>query len=142
MGCSPSDAETERGGYPRGTASARLGNNCNRVWLFRRGVVATFIIVTGGGGLRYLRSRLICGEKFLWKWTDIYDGLLQAREKIGIQQGNVELRFIRLGNPGCEKTEITTHTMLMSLLNYESWNSRPLWDKIKEVFTSPIKEQL
>jgi cardiolipin synthase len=27
-------------------------------------------------------------------------------------------------------------------LTYESWNSRPLWDKIKEVFTSPIKEQL
>jgi gentisate 1,2-dioxygenase len=81
-------------------------------------------------------------QPYLWKWADIYDGLLQAREKIGIQQGNVELRFIRLGNPGCEKTEITTHTMLMSLLNYESWNSRPLWDKIKEVFTSPIKEQL
>ena len=27
-------------------------------------------------------------------------------------------------------------------LTYESWNSRPLWDKIKEVFTIPIKEQL
>lgn len=27
-------------------------------------------------------------------------------------------------------------------LTYEAWSSRPLWDKIKEVFTSPIKEQL
>src|SRR5581483_10991242 len=40
--------------------------------------------------------------------------LLQAREKIGIQQGNVERRVIRLVNPGLEKSEMTTHTMLMS----------------------------
>ena len=51
---------------------------------------------------------------YLWKWADIYDGLLQAREKIGIQQGNVERRVIRLVNPGLEKSEMTTHTMLMS----------------------------
>jgi len=53
-------------------------------------------------------------QPYLWKWTDIYEGLLQAREKIGIQQGNVERRVIRLVNPGLEKSEMTTHTMLMS----------------------------
>jgi gentisate 1,2-dioxygenase len=53
-------------------------------------------------------------QPHLWKWADIYDGLLNAREKIGIQQGNVERRVIRLVNPGLEKSEMTTHTMLMS----------------------------
>src|SRR4051812_24484137 len=53
-------------------------------------------------------------QPYLWKWADIYGGLLQARDKIGIQQGNVERRVIRLVNPGLEKSETTTHTMLMS----------------------------
>jgi len=50
----------------------------------------------------------------LWKWADIYDGLLQARDRIGIQKGNVERRTIRLVNPGMEQTEMTSHTMLFS----------------------------
>src|SRR5258706_5597024 len=53
-------------------------------------------------------------QPYLWKWADIYDGLLQARDQIGITQGNVERRVIRLVNPGLEKAELTTHTMLMS----------------------------
>jgi gentisate 1,2-dioxygenase len=53
-------------------------------------------------------------QPHLWKWADIYDGLMQARDRIGIQQGNVERRTIRLVNPGLEKSEMTTHTMLIS----------------------------
>jgi len=50
----------------------------------------------------------------LWKWNDIYDSLLQAREKITISSGSVERRVIRLVNPGMPENEMTTHTMLMS----------------------------
>ena len=50
----------------------------------------------------------------LWKWADVYDGLMLARDRIGITQGNVERRTIRLVNPGLEKSEMTTHTMLFS----------------------------
>ena len=50
----------------------------------------------------------------LWKWADVYDGLLQARDRIGISKGNVERRTIRLVNPGMEKSEMTSHTMLFS----------------------------
>jgi gentisate 1,2-dioxygenase len=53
-------------------------------------------------------------QPHLWKWTDVYDSLLQARDRIGIRQGNVERRTIRLVNPGLEKSEMTTHTMLFS----------------------------
>jgi gentisate 1,2-dioxygenase len=53
-------------------------------------------------------------QPHLWKWADVYDGLLQARDRIGITQGNVERRTIRLVNPGLEKSEMTTHTMLFS----------------------------
>jgi len=53
-------------------------------------------------------------QPHLWKWADIYGGLVQARDRIGIQQGNVERRTIRLVNPGLEKSEMTTHTLLMS----------------------------
>ncbi len=53
-------------------------------------------------------------QPHLWKWADVYDGLMQARDRIGIQQGNVERRTIRLVNPGLEKSEMTTHTMLFS----------------------------
>lgn len=50
----------------------------------------------------------------LWKWADLYDGLLQARERIGIESGGVERRTIRLVNPGMAETEMTSHTMLCS----------------------------
>ena len=50
----------------------------------------------------------------LWKWHDIYDSLLQARQKITITSGSVERRVIRLVNPGLAETELTSHTMLLS----------------------------
>jgi len=50
----------------------------------------------------------------LWKWADIHDSLLQARDQIGIKAGSVERRVIRLVNPGLENTEMTSHTMLLS----------------------------
>ncbi len=51
----------------------------------------------------------------IWKWADVYDGLLQARDRIGIKGGSVERRTIRLVNPGMKETEMTSHTMLLSL---------------------------
>ncbi|HET8563303.1 MAG TPA: cupin domain-containing protein, partial [Candidatus Binatia bacterium] len=53
-------------------------------------------------------------KPYLWKWRDIYDSLLQAREKISVAGGNVERRVIRLVNPGMPESEMTTHTMLFS----------------------------
>src|SRR5215472_9108509 len=50
----------------------------------------------------------------LWKWQEVYDSLLQAREKISIARGSVERRVIRLVNPGMAETEMTSHTMLLS----------------------------
>jgi len=50
----------------------------------------------------------------LWKWHDVYDSLLQAREKITISSGSVERRVIRLVNPGMAENDMTTHTMLLS----------------------------
>jgi gentisate 1,2-dioxygenase len=50
----------------------------------------------------------------LWKWHDVYDSLLQAKEKITIASGNVERRVIRLVNPGLAENEMTSHTMLFS----------------------------
>jgi gentisate 1,2-dioxygenase len=50
----------------------------------------------------------------LWKWRDIHDSLLQAREKISVAADSVERRVIRLVNPGLAATEMTSHTMLLS----------------------------
>jgi len=50
----------------------------------------------------------------LWKWHDVYDSLLQAKEKITIASGSVERRVIRLVNPGLAENEMTSHTMLFS----------------------------
>src|SRR5215470_10235874 len=50
----------------------------------------------------------------LWKWQEVYDSLLQAREKISVARGSVERRVIRLVNPGMAETEMTSHTMLFS----------------------------
>jgi gentisate 1,2-dioxygenase len=50
----------------------------------------------------------------LWKWFEIYDSLLQAREKISVASGSVERRVIRLMNPGMPESEMTSHTMLLS----------------------------
>jgi len=51
----------------------------------------------------------------LWKWADIYDGLLQARDQIAVERGAAERRTLRLVNPGVQDIEMTTHTLLMSL---------------------------
>jgi len=50
----------------------------------------------------------------LWKWHDIYDSLIQAKEKISVASGSVERRVIRLVNPGMAETEMTSHTLLLS----------------------------
>ena len=50
----------------------------------------------------------------IWKWADVYDALLQARDQIAIRGGSVERRVIRLVNPGTQDTEMTSHTMLFS----------------------------
>jgi gentisate 1,2-dioxygenase len=50
----------------------------------------------------------------LWKWQDIYDSLLQARDKISVASGSVERRVIRLVNPGLAESEMTSHTLLLS----------------------------
>ena len=50
----------------------------------------------------------------LWKWHDIYDSLIQAKEKISVASGSVERRVIRLVNPGVADSEMTSHTILLS----------------------------
>jgi gentisate 1,2-dioxygenase len=50
----------------------------------------------------------------VWKWHDIYDSLLQAREKISLAGGSVERRVIRLVNPGMAESDMTSHTLLLS----------------------------
>jgi len=50
----------------------------------------------------------------LWKWDDVYDSLVQARDQIGIERGRTERRTIRLVNPGMRDTEMTSHTMLLA----------------------------
>ncbi len=53
-------------------------------------------------------------KPYLWKWSDIYDSLLQARNQISVTDGSVERRVIRLVNPGLPETEMTSQTMLFS----------------------------
>jgi len=50
----------------------------------------------------------------LWKWNEVYDSLLEARDRIGIHAAVNERRAIRLVNPGLAHTEMTTHTMLFA----------------------------
>jgi gentisate 1,2-dioxygenase len=52
----------------------------------------------------------------LWKWQDIYNSLLRAREKISVANGRVERRVIHLVNPGMAETQTTSHSLLMSLV--------------------------
>jgi gentisate 1,2-dioxygenase len=54
-------------------------------------------------------------KSHLWKWDEVYDGLLQARERIDVGRGSAERRAIRLVNPGLQETALTTHTMLFAL---------------------------
>ena len=50
----------------------------------------------------------------IWKWDDIHDSLVQAKEKITVASGSVERRVIRLVNPGLAESEMTSHTILLS----------------------------
>ena len=50
----------------------------------------------------------------LWKWEDVYESLLQTRDRIGIEKGRTERRTIRLVNPGMQHIEMTSHTMLLA----------------------------
>lgn len=50
----------------------------------------------------------------LWRWDDVYDSLLQARDRIGIEKGRTERRTIRLVNPGMQHIQMTSHTMLLA----------------------------
>jgi gentisate 1,2-dioxygenase len=50
----------------------------------------------------------------LWKWQDIYDSLVQAKDRISVASGGVERRVIRLVNPGMAETEMTSPTILLS----------------------------
>ncbi len=45
----------------------------------------------------------------LWKWADVYDALLRARDTIGIKGGAVERRYIRLVNPGLNDKVAPAH---------------------------------
>ncbi len=53
-------------------------------------------------------------QPHLWKWRDIYDGLVQARDQIQIERGTAERRTLRLVNPGVKESEMTSHTMLFA----------------------------
>jgi gentisate 1,2-dioxygenase len=53
-------------------------------------------------------------QPHLWKWADIYDGLVQARDQIKIESRTAERRTLRLVNPGVKENEMTSHTMLFA----------------------------
>ena len=53
-------------------------------------------------------------QPHLWKWIDVYDGLIQARDRISLESGTSERRTLRLVNPGLRETEMTSHTMLFA----------------------------
>src|SRR5512143_4207524 len=53
-------------------------------------------------------------QPHLWKWADIYNGLVRARDQINIERGTAERRTLRLVNPGVKESEMTTHTMLFA----------------------------
>ena len=53
-------------------------------------------------------------QPYLWKWADVYDGLVQARDQIQLERGQAERRTLRLVNPGMPEIEMTSHTMLFA----------------------------
>lgn len=53
-------------------------------------------------------------QPHLWKWADVYDGLVRARDQIPIARGTAERRTLRLVNPGVKESEMTSHTMLFA----------------------------
>lgn len=61
----------------------------------------------------------------LWKWADVYDSLLKARDRIGVSDAVNERRTIRLVNPGLKQTEMTSHTMLFAFQLIQSGEVAP-----------------
>jgi gentisate 1,2-dioxygenase len=53
-------------------------------------------------------------QPHLWKWADVYNGLVEARDQINIERGQAERRTLRLVNPGVQDLEMTSHTMLFA----------------------------
>jgi gentisate 1,2-dioxygenase len=53
-------------------------------------------------------------QPHLWKWADVHDGLVQARDQIHLERGQAERRTLRLVNPGVQESEMTSHTMLFA----------------------------
>jgi gentisate 1,2-dioxygenase len=51
-------------------------------------------------------------QAHLWKWADVHDSLIKAKERIGIHAAVSERRTIRLVNPGLKDTQMTGHTMV------------------------------
>lgn len=50
---------------------------------------------------------------YLWKWSDIYDGLMKAREVVSLEMS--ERRTVRLANPGLPETGFASPTIHMSV---------------------------
>jgi gentisate 1,2-dioxygenase len=50
----------------------------------------------------------------LWKWADVYEGLLLARDGVNLERGTAERRTLRLVNPGVKEIEMTSHTMMFA----------------------------
>lgn len=50
---------------------------------------------------------------YLWKWSDIYDGLMKAREVVSLEMS--ERRTVRLVNPGLPETGFATQTIHISV---------------------------
>ena len=63
-------------------------------------------------------------QPHLWKWADIYDGLVQARDQIKLERGQAERRTLRLVNPGAQESEMTSHTLLFAFQTYPAGRSR------------------
>ena len=64
-------------------------------------------------------------QPYLWKWADIYEGLVQARDQISLESGTAERRTLRLVNPGVKDSEMTSHTMLFAFQLIQPGRSCP-----------------
>ncbi len=53
-------------------------------------------------------------QPYLWKWADIYAGLVQARDQIPLERGQSERRTLRLVNPGMPEIEMASHTLMFA----------------------------
>jgi len=71
----------------------------------RREVDFRYLENTGRRAPRWPKTKV---QPHIWKWVDIYEGLVQARDEISLESGMVERRTLRLVNPdewcSCAKT--------------------------------------